>query len=193
MASWRTVDEAAWFAADDLVPPAIALARATVNALRRRRSRHRPAPPVYLRLVVRPGDLLSATVAVQKTRAIVIRFKNVTTGKVFTRTLRMRRPDRSSAEWVAEAPTGCDVYGCSTQRLTNFGSVSFSHASANVKGHKGRISDPFWRATVIELHDDPADPSQAGANAIPGELGADGGSFAVTWQKLTPPPPPPSG
>ena len=46
-----------------------------------------------------------------------------------------------------------------------------------------------WSETTIELHgdlNDPGNPSQAGANAIPGEVGPDGGSFAVTWQQLTP-------
>jgi Peptidase A4 family len=143
-----------------------------------------PKPPVMVRIAVRPGDLLSATVSVAK-KTVVVRLKDVTTGKRFTKKLRMNRPDRGSAEWVAEAPSGCDLTGnCSTLPLTNFGTVSFSHASATVKGHKGRISDPVWSATTIELHsDDPTHPSTAGANAIPGALGPDGGSFAVTWQQ----------
>ena len=143
-----------------------------------------PKPPVMLRIAVRPGDLLSATVSVAK-KTVLIRLKNVTVGKLFTKKLRMNRPDLGSAEWVAEAPSGCDLAGnCSTLPLTNFGTVSFSHAVATVKGHKGRISDPVWSATTIELHsDDPTHPSMAGANAIPGALGPDGGSFAVTWQQ----------
>lgn len=149
-----------------------------------------PKPPVTLRLAVRPGDRFSATVSVNK-KTVVIRLKNITTGKLFTRRLQMRRPDLGSAEWVAEAPTGCDFTGdCSTLPLTNFGTVAFSHASATVRGHKGRISDPIWSSTTIELHgdlNDPSHPSSAGANAIPGQLGADGGSFAVTWQQLAPP------
>ena len=100
----------------------------------------------------------------------------------------MRRPDLGSAEWVAEAPTACDYVGnCTTLPLTNFGTVAFSHASAIIKGHKGRISDPVWGTTSIELHGDLEDPSHVGPNAIPGALGPDGGSFAVTWQR--PPPP----
>lgn len=143
-----------------------------------------PKPPVMVRIAVRPGDLLSATVSVAK-KTVLIRLKDVTTGKLFTKKLRMKRPDLGSAEWVAEAPSGCDLTGnCSTLPLTNFGTVSFSHSSATVKGHKGRISDPVWSATTIELHsDDPTHPSTAGANAIPGALGPDGGSFAVTWQR----------
>jgi hypothetical protein len=149
-----------------------------------------PKPPVMVRLAVRPGDKFSATVSAAK-KTVVIRLRNATTRKLFTKRLQMRRPDLGSAEWVAEAPTGCDLTGsCSTLPLTNFGTVAFSHASATVKGHKGRISDPVWSATTIELRgdlNDPTNPSSAGANAIPGQLGPDGGSFAVTWQQLTPP------
>jgi Peptidase A4 family len=152
-----------------------------------------PAPPVNLKLLVRPGDLMSATVGVVK-HAVSIRLKNVTTDKAFTKKLKMRRPDLTSAEWIAEAPTGCDYTGsCSTLPLTNFGTVDFSHGSASTRAHRGRISDPKWASTSIELHgdlNDPYHPSDAGANAIPGQLGPDGGSFSVSWQDLAPPPPP---
>lgn len=149
-----------------------------------------PRPPVTLRIAVRPGDLLSATVSVAK-KAVLVRLKDVSTGKLFTKKLHMNRPDLGSAEWVAEAPSNCDLTGhCSTLPLTNFGTVAFSHATATVKGHKGRISDPVWSATTIELHsDDPTHPSTAGANAIPGAIGPDGGSFAVTWEQPAPPGP----
>jgi hypothetical protein len=147
-----------------------------------------PKPPVMLRMPVRPGDTFSATVSVNK-KIVLIRIKNVTTGKLFAKKLRMNRPDLGSAEWVAEAPSGCNNAGlCTTLPLTNFGTVAFSHATATVNGHRGRISDPVWFETAIELHGDlPDSNSRAGANAIPGAVGPDGGSFAVTWQELTPP------
>jgi hypothetical protein len=158
-----------------------------------------PAPPVNLPMSVRPGDRMSATVTVSG-RIVVIRLKNVTTDHLFTRRLRMKRPDLTSAEWIAEAPTGCDyLCNCTTLPLTNFGTVDFTHGGASVTGHRGRISDTRWSATAIELHgdlQDPVHPTQAGANAIPGALGGDGGSFSVSWQDLAPPqppPPPPSG
>jgi Peptidase A4 family len=146
-----------------------------------------PKPPVMLKMPVRPGDNFSATVSVSK-KTVLIRIKNVTTGRLFTKKLQMRRPDVGSAEWVAEAPSGCDNAGnCTTLPLTNFGTVAFSHATASVKGHRGRISDPVWSETAIELHGDlPDSGSRAGANAIPGAVGPDGGSFAVTWQQLAP-------
>jgi hypothetical protein len=150
-----------------------------------------PALPVSLKLQVRPGDTLTASVAVNR-HAVSLRLKDETTGKLFLRTLKLKRPDVGSAEWIAEAPTGCDYLGnCETLPLTNFGTVNFTHASASVQGHKGRISDPVWAATTIELHgdlNDPAHPSRANANAIPGLLGPDGGSFSVSWEQMTPPP-----
>jgi hypothetical protein len=147
-----------------------------------------PKAPVMLKMSVRPGDTFSATVSVSKT-TVVIRIKDVTTNKLFTKKLHMARPDLGSAEWVTEAPAGCDSAGnCATLPLTNFGTVAFSHSTASVKGHKGRITDPVWSETAIELHGDiPNSDSQAGANAIPGTVGPDGGSFAVTWQQLVPP------
>jgi hypothetical protein len=147
-----------------------------------------PKPPVMLKMPVRPGDTFSATVSVSK-KTVVIRIKDVTTNKLITKKLRMARPDLGSAEWVTEAPSGCDSAGnCTTLPLTNFGSVAFSHSTASVKGHRGRITDPVWSETTIELHGDiPNSGSQAGANAIPGAVGPDGGSFAVTWQQLAPP------
>jgi hypothetical protein len=154
-----------------------------------------PAPPVNLTMAVRPGDLMSATVTVSK-QTVRIWLKNVTTGNLFTKPLRMKRPDVTSAEWIAEAPTGCDYTGdCTTLPLTNFGTVAFTHGTTASSGHRGRISDARWSATSIELHGDLQDsvhPTQAGANAIPGGLGGDGGSFSVSWQDLTPPPPPPA-
>jgi len=147
-----------------------------------------PKPPVMLKMSVRPGDTFSATVSVSK-KTVVIRIKDVTTGKLITKKLHMARPDQGSAEWVTEAPSGCDSAGnCTTLPLTNFGTVAFSHSTASVKGHRGRITDPVWSETTIELHGDlPNSDSQAGANAIPGAVGPDGGSFAVTWQQLAPP------
>lgn len=49
VASWRTVDETAWFARDDMLPALVALGRAGVNALcRQKRSGVAPAPPRFV-------------------------------------------------------------------------------------------------------------------------------------------------
>src|SRR6476660_4413149 len=95
--------------------------------------------PVMLKMSVRPVDTFSATVSVAK-KTVLIRIKNVTTNRLFMKKLHMARPDLGSAEWVAEAPSGCDSAGnCTTLPLTNFGTVAFSRSTASVKGHRGRI------------------------------------------------------
>lgn len=49
MASWRTVDETAWFARDDMLPPLVALGRAGVSAVRgRKKTGLSPRPPRFV-------------------------------------------------------------------------------------------------------------------------------------------------
>ncbi len=56
-------------------------------------------------------------------------------------------PDTSAADWIAEAPSNCDPNNrCNPLRLTDFGSVTFTGASATSVGnagrHRGAIDDP---------------------------------------------------
>jgi hypothetical protein len=148
-----------------------------------------PAAPVELTIKVRPGDTLSASVTVIG-KTIYLRLRNVTRKTLFTKTLRMAAPDVSSAEWIAEAPSSCDSRGCQALPLANFGTVSFSRATATANGHAGTISDPAWLATAIELRGGGAGFARGrftaavpDADAIPAPLSSDGGAFSVTWQE----------
>jgi hypothetical protein len=141
-----------------------------------------PAPSVYLNLPVAPGDKLSAVVMVTG-HTVFLRLRNVTRNAVFARKLRLAAPDRSSAEWVAEAPAVCSALGtCHTLPLANFGRVVFTHAVASARGHTGKITDPRWSASAIELRTE----TSTGSAALPSPLAAAGSAFAITWQ------PPPS-
>jgi hypothetical protein len=155
-----------------------------------------PAPPVKLALNIRPGDAMSAAVTVRR-RHVTLTLSDQTTGATLTKTRRLSGPDVSSAEWIVEAPSACDRSGsCSALPLANFGTVTFSAASATANGHTGLISDPFWSTTPIELHYQsnrfgrpqfsvPVTP----ANAVPAPLVSAGAAFSVSWQKQTTPPP----
>lgn len=150
-----------------------------------------PAPPVHLALRVRPGDTLSASVTVSR-HAVKLYLANRTTGAAFARQLRAEPVDVTSAEWVVEAPSTCDAIGCRPLPLANFGSASFSAASAtSTAGHRGAIADPAWAATAITLspyasHGIRTGPSLAGssAGATPGDLSATGDAFTVTYQDV---------
>jgi|SRR5579862_3811632 len=156
-----------------------------------------PAPPVAVPLVVSPGDALAASVTVIG-KSVFIRLVDSTRGTLFTRRVKMNAPDLSSAEWIAEAPSGCGNLGCRALPLTNFGTVSFGTARATGDGHTGTISGPAWAADSVLLQGSAGQPDRgrfAGAtppaDAVPGALSADGASFSVAWQQEQPGPTPP--
>jgi hypothetical protein len=155
-----------------------------------------PAAPVTVDLPVSPGDTVSATVGVDGNQ-VSISMTNRTTGKSFNKTLSMDNPDTSSAEWIAEAPSACSgsaTGGCQTLPLADFGTVSFSDASATGDGQTGSISD--WGATPMQLSPGASGGLAGGelgsgmdsagststASAIPSTVSSDGAGFSVAWQ-----------
>jgi hypothetical protein len=150
-----------------------------------------PAAPVHISIPLRPGDTLSASVIVSR-HAVKLYLANRTTGARFATQRRAERVDVTSAEWVVEAPSACDAVGCQPLPLANFGTASFSNASAtNTAGHRGPIADPAWAATAITLtpfadHGIGTDRILPGssAEAKPGDLSATGDGFTVTYQDL---------
>jgi hypothetical protein len=166
-----------------------------------------PAAPVILRLPVRPGDHMAGRVTVRGT-TVTVSIANQTAHRSFARTLHMRRPDTSSAEWIAEAPSAVSRSGAvDVLPLADFGTMRFASAAArDAAGHAGPISDSRWRAQRLDLVS-----SSDGANGPPGDmpapatgapagggssgdaaasaLGSRGSSFGVTWQGGGPPTP----
>ena len=151
-----------------------------------------PAASVDLRLPVRAGDTMSASVSVSG-HAVVLRIRNVTLGAQVVKKLRMRAPETSSAEWIAEAPSACTGYGrCSPLRLADFNTVAFGKATATAGSHTGTISDPAWTATAIELQEAGFFRSSFGsdappAGALPSSLSADGSAFGISWLQTSQP------
>jgi hypothetical protein len=149
-----------------------------------------PAGPNTInKLAVRAGDEITASVAVRGDRAKVT-LTDVTTGATFKHTKKMRspKPDVSAAEWIAEAPSACNNDRCTPLTLTNFGSLTFTSATATSVGldgrHTGVIDDAAWIYGAIELQSTNSrsrfnqnEPSQA----TTGTLAATGDSFSVTY------------
>jgi hypothetical protein len=77
-----------------------------------------------------------------------------------TKTLKMSNPDTSSAEWIAEAPSAESRGGSlQTLPLADFGTVTFTGASATSDGHTGPISDPNWSVQQVDLAPPEAGPA----------------------------------
>jgi Peptidase A4 family len=155
-----------------------------------------PATPVDLKLKVRPGDQVAASVTVAG-HGVTMRIRDLSTGASFASTRRMSDPDVSSAEWIVEAPSVClGTNSCATLALTNFGTVTFSSASASAGRRTGPIDDPDWSATELELRQGAGyargpgpRPRFLGARtslaARPSSASSPDGSFSVTWQEQT--------
>jgi Peptidase A4 family len=151
-----------------------------------------PAAPVTLKMSVRRGDTISASVSVSG-HTVKLNLANHTRGTVFSKQLQGSHVNRSSAEWIAEAPSACDGAGnCETLPLTNFGSASFGTARATSStGHIGTITDPAWSVVKITLttdrfgHGGPGFLTDGGgaASATPAQLNATGDAFAVLYDE----------
>jgi len=155
-----------------------------------------PSAPRAVRLTVRPGDTISASVGVTG-HQVQLRLANVTRGTVFFTRLRAARVSTSSAEWIVEAPSACvssslGSSACRTLPLANFGKTSFARTQAtSTFGHTGIIADPAWSSVAISLAADEGlfarmDGSGVGI-AAPGALAATGDAFEVDYSEATAP------
>jgi hypothetical protein len=153
-----------------------------------------PAASHTVSLVVDPGDRVRAGVSVNG-RLVRLTLSDLTRHTSFTRSMRASVLDTTSADWIVEAPAVCFAQNtCQTLPLADFGSATFSLASAeSTTGHTGTISDRRWGVSRIRLAETGrrfvADTSASGAGAFatPTSLSVGGSSFTVTYSG------PPSG
>lgn len=151
-----------------------------------------PSPSHTIRIAVAPGDKLKASVTVIRHR-VTVALRDLTRGTKFTRTVHDSDVDRSSADWIVEAPSDCQTPTlCRLLPLTDFGTATFTSARAvSVAGHAGGIADRHWQRTKITLSDTGRQfvgtSAGAGGRAAPSPLSADGGSFTVTYVSVQAP------
>jgi peptidase A4-like protein len=134
-----------------------------------------PAAPVNLSMTVHPGDSFTGEVSASGS-SFTLSLTNNTTGATFEITKSAANAQKSSAEWVAEAPSGCTLFFCHVLPLTDFGKAVFTKATATGDGHNGPINDSAWNNDSIVMQ------SQSGiTKADPSELGSTGNGFHVDW------------
>jgi Peptidase A4 family len=132
-----------------------------------------PAPAVELPLTIRPGDAISASVALRGTTVTLV-LHNETTGTAFSTDHELRSPEADSAEWVVEAPSMC-FRTCEQLPLPDFSRVAFARLSATVGTHTGTIRDAGWVYERIVM----ASRNRRTTTAVPTRLSGDGSSFDV--------------
>ena len=137
-----------------------------------------PAGSVNLSLAIHPGDTISASVSTTGTGQFVLSITDVSTGGSFATTQTSAQAQRSSAEWIQEAP--------SSRRgilpLADFGTIHFSGASATVNGTPG-LADTSWSGSTLNQIDmvTSTGSPKATTSALSDAASPAPSSFSVTW------------
>jgi len=120
---------------------------------------------------VRPDDIVTASVHYAGGTSYVLTITNVTNGgQTFTTTQSSSAAKRSSAEWIAEAPSSGRVLP-----LANFGTTTFTNCSTTIGGVTGSINGGPWQFDAITMQ------AKNVVKATPSDLSADGSTFSVVW------------
>jgi len=137
-----------------------------------------PAYPVNLNMKISPGDVMIAEVQYIGNNQFTLTITDTTTssafptGQTFTITQSLANAQRSSAEWIAEAPS----IGASITNLANFGTVYFTSSKATLNGHPGTISDSAWQKDGITMV-----ATNGAIKAKPSVLSTYESAFSVSW------------
>jgi hypothetical protein len=125
-----------------------------------------PKFPVNLPGAVRPGDKLSASVTTNGSGSFTLTITDSTQGWKNTTNARLKSAKLASAEVIAEAPSSSG----GVLPLANFGTVSFSGATANGKVLTSSTPniDPITMASGSTVKAQPSSISN--------------GAFSVTWK-----------
>ena len=124
-----------------------------------------PKFPVNLSIAVRPGDSMSGSVTTDGAGHFTLHIHNGTTGGDFVTTQTLKKARLSSAEAIAEAPSGSG----GVLPLTNFGTASFSSVTVN-----GQAIGAF-NPDKIDMVGNGF--TKASTSALSG-----GNAFSVTWK-----------
>ncbi len=126
-----------------------------------------------LSVPISAGDHISAEVNYIGSNNFVLSITDLTTNQSFSITEKSATAQRSSAEWVMEAPSSSK----GVLPLADYGTASFSGSAATINGHTGGINDPAWQNDPMTI------VSQSNSvQSTPSATSPDGSSFEVMWE-----------
>ena len=127
-------------------------------------------------MTITPGDAMTAQASFSG-RSFTVTITDTNTGVSFSTSARVRGAQRSSAEWIAEAPSSSG----GILPLADFGTVNFSASTATISGTTGTIGSFGSSVQVITMV-----TSSGVVKAQPSSLSGSGDSFSVTWKSSGP-------
>ena len=140
-----------------------------------------PKNPVLIKkMTLSPGDIITAQVSAKQDR-FTVSIQDVTSGASFSKSERVKGAFRSSAEWIAEAPSNTS----GIVPLANFGRIIFGHestgqagtCSVTIGGTNGPIGAFNPHIIVVVMVN-----SALVIKALPSTLSPDQSSFFVDWK-----------
>jgi hypothetical protein len=140
-----------------------------------------PHPTFIINSVkISPSDVISAEVAYDGSGRFTVSLTNNTTGQSFSSSAEIHSAQRSSAEWIAEAPSGSG----GILPLADFGTVLFGEhytgvlntSDATVDGTTGPIGSFGGSVSEITMVGD-----TGAIKAEPSKLSGKGSSFSDGW------------
>lgn len=129
-----------------------------------------PKSSATIKMTIHPGDSITAEVKYSAPSSFVLTINDVTAKTTFSTTQTLPNAKRTSAEWIAEAPSSGGVLP-----LADFGTVTFKNAQATLNGHTGNINDAAWKYDALTMT-----TSTGTIKAQPSGL-TGGTSFTVKW------------
>jgi hypothetical protein len=125
---------------------------------------------------VSSGDSITSSVSVSGSTWTLSIWDTSRWTAAFTTSITFVGAAQSSAEWIVERPELCSGKGCSLTSLADFGSVTFSDATATTTGSGESISS--YSDAAIEMIGPP------NVLALPSALSAGGETFIDLWQSI---------
>jgi hypothetical protein len=141
-------------------------------------------PQQVIQMTIHPGDVMTAEVRWLSGNSFQLTMTDVTTRSTFSATKALGTvAQRSSAEWIHEAPSDSD----GVLPLAHTTPVTFSQCSATINGVTGPIDDPSWQSAGIDLASETSGGSFLAVIAQTSPLLASGTSFTVAAPDKTAP------
>jgi hypothetical protein len=131
-------------------------------------------------ITINPGDVISAEVKSDTRGLFTVTLTDLTNGGTFSTSAKMPSAKRSSAEWIAEAPSSGGTLPLADFGTANYGEQYTRVAStsfATISGTTASLGSFGSNVLQIQMVDRNGVPE-----ASPSSLSSKGSSFSVAWQ-----------
>jgi hypothetical protein len=146
-----------------------------------------PHPSTLIKSVpIAPGHVISAEVKYDANEEFTVSLTDVTTGATFSGSSKVAKAQRSSAEWVAEAPYSGGILPLADFGISHFGQDYTSVQSTSYATVGGGKAAPIGSFSTWVSMTMVGTKNTSLTKAVPSSLSSDGSSFTIAWENAGP-------